>query len=171
VSSDDLVRDLADRLAIQDCLVRYSRGIDRLDEDLIRSAYWEDSTDDHGNYRGNGHEFAAFAVPRLRRAFETTHHVLSNSTVDLDGDRAHVETYVQALHVHHPDEQGHRRTFLFGGRYVDRMERRGAEWRIADRVVVRDWSRVDVVTDDIEDAWRDSFVAGRRDRTDRSYER
>ena len=35
-----------DREAITDCLYRYTRGIDRLDRDLVRSAYHDDAVDD-----------------------------------------------------------------------------------------------------------------------------
>jgi hypothetical protein len=38
---------LADRKAIRHCLLRYARGVDRIDEDLLRSVYWEDATDEH----------------------------------------------------------------------------------------------------------------------------
>jgi hypothetical protein len=36
---------LADREAIRDCLFRYARAIGRLDEDLLRSAYWPVAVD------------------------------------------------------------------------------------------------------------------------------
>ena len=39
--------ELADREAIRDCLYRYARGMDRCDEEMLRSAYWEDALDDH----------------------------------------------------------------------------------------------------------------------------
>lgn len=39
--------EMADREAIRDCLYRYARGVDRCDEELLRSAYWENAMDDH----------------------------------------------------------------------------------------------------------------------------
>jgi hypothetical protein len=36
---------------------------------------------------------------------------------------------------------------VIGLRYVDRVERREGEWRIAHWVWAREWSRVDAVTD------------------------
>lgn len=30
--------------------------------------------------------------------------------------------------------------FYYGGRYIDRLERRGGEWRIAKRQVMMDWN-------------------------------
>jgi hypothetical protein len=42
-----------DRWAIHDVLVRYCRGVDRLDADLVRSAYHSDAVE-HGPYRYTG---------------------------------------------------------------------------------------------------------------------
>ena len=42
---------LLDREAIREAMGRYCRGIDRLDVDLIRSAYHEDAFDDHGPFK------------------------------------------------------------------------------------------------------------------------
>ena len=45
------------REAIREVAFRYSRGVDRLDADVMRSAYWPDAVDDHGRFVGNGWEF------------------------------------------------------------------------------------------------------------------
>src|SRR5882724_2908499 len=42
------LRQLLDRQAILDCLHRYTRGVDRLDRQLLLSAYHADAIDDHG---------------------------------------------------------------------------------------------------------------------------
>lgn len=162
---------LADRIAIQDCLIRYCRGIDRGDADLVQSAYWEDSYDDHGTYKGSGWDFGAYAVPRLNAGYASTHHTLLNSSVDVLGDIAHAETYVHAYHATHPAEDGSTSVMLFAGRYVDRFEQRGGEWRIANRTVVYDFSRIDPVDQDIDPNWKTRFTLGRRDRDDLSYGR
>ena len=49
-----LVAELADREAIRDCLYRYCRGVDRCDEQMLRSAYWEDAYDDHSGRAARG---------------------------------------------------------------------------------------------------------------------
>ena len=33
----------------------------------------------------------------------------------------------------------------FGGRYVDRFERRSGDWKIAHRIVVHEWDKVEHV--------------------------
>jgi hypothetical protein len=42
------VRVMRDKQSIYEVLVRYCRGVDRCDEDLIRSTFHDDSYDDHG---------------------------------------------------------------------------------------------------------------------------
>jgi hypothetical protein len=75
---------LAER-EIERVLLRYCRGIDRLDEDLIRSVYHDGATDDHGVYQGDGKAFAAFIVPLLRDAYRATMHAIHNCLIEVDG--------------------------------------------------------------------------------------
>jgi hypothetical protein len=56
---------------------------------------------------------------------------------------------------------------VLGGRYVDRFERRDGEWRIAARITVHDWSRIDPVTENFEHAGR--FRQGTRSTDDPVY--
>ena len=42
------LRDVADREEIRQVLMRYARGLDRLDNTLSRSCYWDDAIEDHG---------------------------------------------------------------------------------------------------------------------------
>jgi SnoaL-like domain len=61
VSPEELERAvvaLQDRQAIQDVLMTYSRGIDRLDRELLLSVYHDDAIDDHGVFVGSPEEFA-----------------------------------------------------------------------------------------------------------------
>jgi hypothetical protein len=63
-------------------------------------------------------------------------HYVTNSTIDLDGDVAHVETYFILAALRHQT----REQFVSGGRYVDRFERRDGRWAIATRVVICEWA-------------------------------
>lgn len=130
------IRDeLADREAIRDCLYRYSRGIDRCDMELVRSAYWPDAIDDHTGFRGTRDEFIAWALPNLR-AMEQNVHMIGNILIRLDGAKAAVESYLWSVSVIAGETR--RATFVCG-RYLDQFERRNDEWRIANRLVVHDW--------------------------------
>ena len=158
------VQELLDERAIRAVLVRYSRGVDRCDEALIRSVYHADASDDHGDFKGSGFDFAARVIPILRENFETTMHDLGNVAIELDGDTARVETTVVAYHVTARGDP--RRLVTVGARYLDRFERRGGEWKISRRVVVVDWSKTEKIEGSFPAA---NFQRGARGRDDPSY--
>jgi hypothetical protein len=97
--------------------------------------------------------------------FTSTQHAICNELIELDGDTAHREAYFLAFHRLVRD--GATVDLLFAGRYVDRLERRDGEWRIAHRVVVHDWSRIDPVAETFPGL--DQFVHGRRAPDDLVY--
>lgn len=163
----DAFEELIDHHRIRQTLERYCRGIDRLDAGLIDSVYWEDSTDDHGIYVGPGPGFSAFIVPMLREAFERTMHVIGQSNIAVHGDRAAADTYFVAYHTRREDGAGV--IDVAAGRYADRLERRGGEWRIKDRTVVMDWVETRRGLENAALAL-DGFVNGARDGSDLSYE-
>jgi len=163
-SADGRLRELLDRQEIMDCLLRYTRGVDRLDLDLVRSAFHPDARDCHGPISGNAAEFLDWWLPAQPRR-EATQHYLMNHTVEIDGDVAHAETYYLTV----IKEVGMVDASLYGGRYADRLERRDGEWKIAVRVVLPEWGAE-------VDASRMSKVfdlrhRGSRDRQDPTYER
>ena len=67
-------------------------------------------------------------------------HTIGNVLIDLRGDVAAVESQFLAFQLER-DAAGAPRETLLCGRYVDRFERRGGEWRVAERTVVYDWIR------------------------------
>lgn len=138
-SKENLLQGLLDREAIREAMYAYCRGIDRGDEAALRSAYWEDATDRHGAYNGSASGFIDYAV-KARTSGARMIHQVSNISIVLKGTQAAVESYFQAFQ-HDSDPQGKlRETFLIG-RYVDRFEKRGDEWRVAARTVVYDWMK------------------------------
>jgi hypothetical protein len=139
MSSSAAIETLLARMAIRDSLTRYCRGIDRLDENLIASAYWPDATEDHGIFKGTAREFAPWIVEFLDNSFLSTAHRLGQSSVVLRGDRAAAETYFSSIHRRRaPDGTIYE---ACDGRYVDNFEKRGATWKISSRLVVVDYLR------------------------------
>ena len=91
------VDELLDQQAVRDVLIRYTRGIDRMDPDLVRSCYHPDAYDDHGAFQGGTEEFVAWFQQALS-FFERTMHFVGNQLVEVDGDIAHAESYCVAYH-------------------------------------------------------------------------
>lgn len=160
----DQLQDLLDRQAIWDCLMRYTRGVDRLDAELIRSAFWPDARDSHGQMDGDVEQFIETWMPTQSRR-EACQHAVHNHHVELDGDEAHAETYFQVA----IRNAGSAALELVGGRYLDHWTRRAREWRIQTRLVVLDWQ---CVTDASRMDRRLALAhRGSRDAHDPSYER
>jgi hypothetical protein len=130
------LRSLLEREQIRDCIARLARGEDRRNAQLISACYWPDSTSDYGVFFGTFDEYLAWVVPGSP-AIPVTQHVLGQSVIELQGDAARAETHVTSYHrVKTGTEE---RDTVIGGRYLDRMERRGGEWRIAQRTMLYDW--------------------------------
>jgi hypothetical protein len=162
---------LADKDEIRDVLMRYGRGVDRLDEELLRSCYHPDSHDDHGHWKGKGHDFAAFIVSSLPERTHHSTHAVANILIELDDedpDVAQSESYSLA-YLRRTDKHGAEWLDFFSGRYVDRFERRDDVWRIANRVVVHDWSVSNRLDAGAFPLPMDAFVQGVRGRSDLIY--
>ena len=132
------IEELSDREAVRDCLYRYCRGADRGDEAALRSAYWPDAVDRHGAYQGS----VAGFIKRMIAGHgdvERSIHRLSNILIDFGPEHhgAVVESYWDVIKRWRID--GVLRQLCLMGRYVDRFEKRGEEWRIAERTVVYDF--------------------------------
>lgn len=168
--ADAALRQLLAKDAIRQVLHTLTRGQDRLDRDAITSGYWPDAIDDHGVFRGSPPEFADFAIAALAQ-FAASHHVLGQSDIVVEGDVAHSETYVHAHHVSNAPD-GTITDDVEGLRYLDRFERRAvgetAEWRIARRTLVWDWS-YRICAGDAR-ALPDGCTLGRRDKEDFVYD-
>lgn len=134
------VRDLLDKQAIYENVVKYCRGIDRLDLDLLKDSYWEDGTDDHGGFVGNTHDFCEHAVA-TKGMFKSVNHHVSNTQIELLGHQAKVETYFIAAHVIPGSGSQEDRFWLLGGRYKDLYEKRAGQWKILHRVCLWDWNQ------------------------------
>ena len=133
--TEDL-RPFLEREKIRDCIARLARGEDRRAADQISSSLWPDSTSDYGVFSGTFDAYLAWVVPGSP-AIPVTQHVLGQSVIELDGGVALVETHVTAYHRINMGEA--ERDIIIGGRYLDRLEKRGEEWRIARRVMLYDW--------------------------------
>jgi hypothetical protein len=186
------LQELVDRQKIYHVLTSYCRALDRCDVELMKAVYWEDGFDDHGVFSGNAAEFAEFIVRGIQEWFTITQHTICNCHMELAGDVAHTETYLFAYHRVAGNrarvgdwfgetylkkwaglvDAGVPQDFLYGGRYIDRLEKRGGIWRIAKRTVVMDWN-LNQPTSDIrnEGMMKTLDIIGSRGRGDPVYAR
>lgn len=124
------LREQLDRDEIWRVMQKYGRGLDRLDVPLVRSCYWDDAIEDHGNFVGTPDTFIEWAN-MTTRAFLSSQHGLLNHFCELDGDDAYCETYYLFTGI--SADPPH---FMSTGRYIDHFQKRNGEWRIANRVCI-----------------------------------
>lgn len=154
----DRIKVALDKEEIHDALLRYCRGIDRSDKDLVLSVFHADASVDYGNIQGPPSSllFPPVTVPSM--------HFLGNALITVDGDIAFAESYFLSYQVIERD--GNACTRTRAGRYIDRFERRNANWKVAHRVLIDDWSRVDEIAAVIDGIGQHT---GQRSREDPSY--
>jgi hypothetical protein len=171
------LRLIEDRQAIHDVIVRYCRGVDRSDPELVLAAFHDDAIDNHFGVvlpfrEAIGTLKAARSGGASPPSKTTSMHNICNVLIEIDGDVARCESYVIVM-VRIPQDGG-AIDWMHAGRYVDRMERRQGEWRIAYRTVVYDLERFDEVVpapaELSQRSYLDNAVRGRRGRADFSYE-
>ena len=136
-----LTTSLHDSFEIRDLLARYCRGIDRADYALVRSCYTDDGVDHHTGFSGNADDYVTWLRERTA-SFTGTMHNLGTHTCTVDGDTATAETYATAHHWGEPADDPHV-NFTSGVRYLDRLQRTAAGWKISERFAVREWTRSD----------------------------
>ncbi|MFD1559523.1 nuclear transport factor 2 family protein [Paraburkholderia silviterrae] len=171
---------LIDKDQIRDVMLRYARGVDRRDWELVRCAFFEDCTDDHADFKGRRDDFIEWVRERHDSpGLLKSTHFLGNCLVEFASDTiAVVETYFVARLEIAPEASGHRtmldakhlespgisRVEVFG-RYVDRFEKRNDEWRVAQRRTVFDAMQSHLV-EAAGSALNSAWTLGRRDPQD-----
>lgn len=166
--SEERLQRLIDRQDIEDCLIRFSRGMDRFDRPLFLSAFHADATIAAGPYVGGPAQLYDWAAPMHEVGQTMTHHNLLNITCDIKGDTAHTETYYLFVGSNRDGS-----IWQAGGRYLDRLEKRDGEWKIALRTNLIEWSTaaqgLPLPFADVLDLYANGAPA--RDESDPSYQR
>ncbi len=127
------LRVYADKQEIANNLALHSRGVDRNDFDLLRSAYHPDAEVSYGMFNGPAADMARFLTDSMAGQPVTLHRT-SNIWVKVNGDEARSESYVIA-YLRTPADQGFMQRMI-GGRYLDRHQHRHGRWAISHRTYV-----------------------------------
>jgi hypothetical protein len=143
--ADQLVPQLADRLAIRELVDAYAYCADRRDADGQMALFTEDtdflvymdsrdpSPTQHLRSRG-----ALAPVFDELNIYETTMHFNGQSTAVLDGDHASGVTYCLA---HHVKVDGSARSLMIAAiRYLDSFVKQDGTWLFGQRKLMVDWT-------------------------------
>ncbi|MFT3972104.1 MAG: nuclear transport factor 2 family protein [Amaricoccus sp.] len=173
---------LIDKDQIRDAMLRYCRGVDRRQWDLVRDAFFEDATDHHADFKGAIPDFISWIEPQHAQVAKSSH-VLGNILIEFASDSvAVVESYFVVNLELGPEASGHRRQFVddgskdapgrvkldVHGRYVDRFEKRDGEWRVAKRQTVFDSQHSRPLLGNVDE--NTQWALGRRDAEDAVFQ-
>jgi hypothetical protein len=158
---DEGLQRLLDERAIERQLHHYCRAMDRCDLELGKAVFHPDTQVDYGPmYQGPADGFVEFTI-RSHASARTHLHRISNIIIEVEGDRAGSETYVDARFRFEAD--GRLIALYTRGRYIDRWEKRDGRWAISQRTYVHEM-------DGQAEAGEERYApAGKRDRSDISY--
>ncbi|WP_420639162.1 nuclear transport factor 2 family protein [Candidatus Poriferisocius sp.] len=151
---ESTVRWLKDRELIKELPLRYARGIDRIDFDLVRSNFHPDCQVFGTVVSGPLDPYLDWTENELRK-YESTLHVMGNQYVDLEegADEGHVETYAVAYQMQ--TEESGLEDLILGLRYCDDVARFDEGWLITARTAVPQWVRGPVphAPDELRSTW------------------
>jgi len=133
----EAIRTLIVKQRLHDLEMAYCRGVDRRDPELLRSIFFEDAVEEHGQmYRGSALAFVDWVFDEFIGKYELTTHYVLNEWYRVDGDRAEGETHRIS---HHRVRAPEVKETLAACRTFNRYECRDGVWKISYRGVVRDW--------------------------------
>jgi hypothetical protein len=136
MTSRDSVGVLSDRLAINDLVISYARGVDRRDWPSVEACFAPEAYVAGTRMQAPFAEYFPFLQSEIEK-FDRTTHLVANHSATISGDRANAETYTVALHFWN-DASAAPHRMAIAVRYADELERRD-RWRIVRRSVVADW--------------------------------
>lgn len=170
---------LADRFMIQDLIYRWCRAVDRLDRQGMLDVFWPGAIDSHGPYIGPVEGLVDWIFER-HKPIAVSSHFIGNLLIEfVSEDVALVESYVRTIQQYPPHGKAQLAQLTGGAsgrpdaamdmftssRYIDRVERRNGEWRIARRDLAQDWKQlVEVQYDALRP--HEGWIIGRRDGQD-----
>ena len=137
------------RQDIHEALLSYTRGVDRLTSADIAAGFHPGAML-HGYGSADPmaiEDFAAYVPQALSERYVATQHRIANVRIEfVADDAARVETYVEASHAEPVRDDGSQRLHTFAGRYIDRCTPNDeGVWRIAERTLRNDWTKVEVI--------------------------
>jgi uncharacterized protein (TIGR02246 family) len=119
---------IVDRLAIADVIIKYATSVDARDLQRYATCFTEDivvTGFSGGELRGLG-PYVEWVRTALAR-YSKTQHLVGNHEISINGDQAHMRTYIQATHVLADDET---MLVVLWGIYDDDLVRTPEGWKI-----------------------------------------
>lgn len=131
------LKEISDKMEIQDLMVEYCYAVDNRDFDALDRVFTPDAVIDYSEmvgFKGNLSETKAFLAEGLTM-LSHTQHIISTSQIKIEGDRAQGRTICTNPMVIAKD--GH--VMIVGLWYRDEFVRTKDGWRISSRYEQKSW--------------------------------
>lgn len=119
---------------------RYGRAMDWYDLDLLKSCFHPDATLDYGYFKGNAHEWCETRVRKDDPDVLNWFHYVFPPQIEIDDDVA--ESEANGIGGRRVKDAGTIENYVYGLKYLDRLERRSGTWRLSHRVLKIDFALV-----------------------------
>lgn len=134
------IGEIADRIAIDDLLTRYTTAVDSGEWELLDTVFTPEAVIDYtsaGGVRGTRDEIKAWLAEALA-PFPVRQHLIANKQVVVDGDNATVRAgFFNPMMITLPDGSSH--PTPGGGYYNHRLVRTADGWRSVELVEEEVW--------------------------------
>lgn len=140
---EDKVNKLYAHEAIRQNEYRWARAADRCDEEMFRSCHHEDALIEFPFSNQQRDEFVQTTIEMVKTRYRNIFHHLGNILIDVDGDVAHVETYLSytiSTEPQPPLPQPQQLYSRSNHRYLSKYLNRNGKWLIAHRTSVSELS-------------------------------
>ena len=139
-----------DHLQILNVLGRYCFALDERHQERLAACFHPDARISFCGNVLSPAEFAGGTAEMLQGIAGV--HMVGNTVVDIDGDRATATSYVYAVHKVPTTVGADMAAVVFGtikdptdsiilGRYDDKLEKRNGQWKIASRTITFLWQQ------------------------------
>ena len=131
---------LVDRMEITDTSLKYATGVDMRDKELYRSCFTDEieidftSMEIEGPKKISADEWVDQAFT-LVGAYESTQHIITNHVININGDEATYEAYLQAQHYNADS------IFTVGGYYSNKVVKTPEGWKICKLKLTSTWTQ------------------------------
>ena len=124
-----------DRYEIGQVMVRYATSVDQRDLERYATCFTDD-VEVSGFSGGTFTDLGTYVtwVGKALERFAGTHHAITNQEIDIDGDSAHMRSYVQATHEMADDPDS---LLILWAIYDDKLIRTADGWRITHHAIER----------------------------------
>lgn len=128
-------QELQDRYDVGQVIIKYATSVDQRDMERYGSCFTEDCVvTGFGPDAVQGRDAWVSFVVKALQSYEGTHHQITNQEISIDGNTAHMRSYVQATHEVAGDNE---HLVILYAIYDDQLVRTTNGWQFSEHKLER----------------------------------